>query len=123
MSNLVFVRVRPLKAQGEQACLSTSSDTKGVVLQGSNGIKSPENFKFDGVFGMTATQEDVFQVSSSISTFLLFHAAHMDSFDYFLNRESKISFTPCWRRATMALSWRMGKHLQGKLMQCLVEVA
>ncbi|CAJ1392903.1 unnamed protein product [Effrenium voratum] len=58
----VFVRVRPLNAREESAHLRDSicvdTDTGTVHLLG----EPPRSFAFDGVLGVSASQEDVFQL-------------------------------------------------------------
>ncbi|CAJ1333965.1 unnamed protein product [Effrenium voratum] len=58
----VFVRVRPLNAREESAHLRDSicvdTDTGAVHLLG----EPPRSFAFDGVLGVSASQEDVFQL-------------------------------------------------------------
>lgn len=60
MSNLVFVRLRPLKAQEKQACLRGAATNSSIVCKSSDG--RGEEFEFDQVFPSDATQEDIFKV-------------------------------------------------------------
>jgi len=58
MSNLVFVRLRPLKS-GEKACL-------GNVTPGASKLSidaKAEEFEFDQVLPSNCSQQDVFEVS------------------------------------------------------------
>ena len=61
MSNLVFVRIRPLKAQEKQACLGAAENGRSIVCKSSDG--KVEEFEFDKVFPSDSTQEDVFKVT------------------------------------------------------------
>ena len=61
MSNLVFVRLRPLQAQEKEACVTNpAKDSKILTAKGIDG--KSEEFSYDKVLGSDAGQNDVFEV-------------------------------------------------------------
>jgi hypothetical protein len=69
MSNLVFVRLRPLKSGEKQACLGNIAPGASKLICKISIDAKPEEFEFDQVLRSSCSQQDVFDVSKFYRSF------------------------------------------------------